>query len=97
MNWTFDIYLNMRLLCILFYCCDLFLFLVEHLQSTYLLAKLFTLSCRVCLYSETLMRVDDLDATVKMLLYTDETYTSAIVSAPVIELREKVSNSLVIG
>lgn len=42
------------------------------------------------------MRVDDLDATVKMLLYTDETYTNAIVSSPVIELREKVGN-LVIG
>lgn len=43
------------------------------------------------------MRVDDLDATVKMLLYTDETYSNAIVSAPVIELREMVSNHVVIS
>lgn len=50
-----------------------------------------------CVNSETLMRVDDLDATVKMLLYTDETYTNAIVSSPVIELREKVGNVLIGG
>lgn len=47
--------------------------------------------------SETLMRVHDLDATVKMLLYTDETYTNAIVSAPVIELRQKASNHVATG
>ncbi|XP_070687464.1 zona pellucida glycoprotein d [Pempheris klunzingeri] len=40
--------------------------------------------------TETVMRVDDLDATIQMLLYTDESYTNAYTSAPAIELRDKV-------
>ncbi|KAM8860790.1 zona pellucida glycoprotein d [Synchiropus picturatus] len=40
--------------------------------------------------SETVMRVDDLDATIQMMLFTDETYSSAFTSAPTIELRDKV-------
>lgn len=40
--------------------------------------------------SETVMRVDELDATIQMMLYTDHTYTKAFSSAPTIELRDKV-------
>ncbi|XP_044049029.1 zona pellucida glycoprotein d [Siniperca chuatsi] len=40
--------------------------------------------------TETVMRVDDLDATIKMMLYTDHSYTKAYSSAPTIELRDKV-------
>ncbi|KAM9807761.1 zona pellucida glycoprotein d [Neosynchiropus ocellatus] len=40
--------------------------------------------------SETVMRVDELDATIQMMLFTDETYLSAFTSAPTIELRDKV-------
>ncbi|XP_071771042.2 zona pellucida glycoprotein d [Centroberyx gerrardi] len=40
--------------------------------------------------SETVMRVDELDATVQMMLYTDHTYTEAYSRAPTIELRDKV-------
>ncbi|XP_041650650.1 zona pellucida glycoprotein d [Cheilinus undulatus] len=40
--------------------------------------------------SETVMRVDDLDATVQLMLYTDSSYTKAYSSAPTIELRDKV-------
>uniref|UniRef100_A0A665TC17 Uromodulin-like n=1 Tax=Echeneis naucrates TaxID=173247 RepID=A0A665TC17_ECHNA len=40
--------------------------------------------------SETVMRVDELDATIRMMLYTDHTYTKAFSSAPTIELRDKV-------
>lgn len=79
-----------------------FILLIKRLQSIYLLrvsreeirfwhiSKL-SLTGLICVYSETLMRVHDLDATVKMLLYTDETYTNPIVASPVIELGEKVS------
>lgn len=45
--------------------------------------------------SETVMRVDDLDATIQMMLYTDHTYTKAYTSAPSIELRDKVGQLLV--
>lgn len=41
------------------------------------------------------MRVDDLDATIQMMLYTDHTYTKAYTSAPSIELRDKVGQLLV--
>ncbi|XP_034540893.1 zona pellucida glycoprotein d isoform X2 [Notolabrus celidotus] len=40
--------------------------------------------------TETVMRVDDLDATVQLMLYTDRSYTKAYSSAPTIELRDKV-------
>lgn len=40
--------------------------------------------------SETVMRVDDLDAEIQMMLYTDSTYTEAYSSAPTIELRNMV-------
>uniref|UniRef100_A0A3B4VH35 Zona pellucida glycoprotein d n=1 Tax=Seriola dumerili TaxID=41447 RepID=A0A3B4VH35_SERDU len=40
--------------------------------------------------SEKVMRVDELDATIQMMLYTDHTYTKAFSSAPTIELRDKV-------
>ncbi|KAM9351944.1 zona pellucida glycoprotein d [Symphorus nematophorus] len=40
--------------------------------------------------SETVMRVDELDATIQMMLYTDHSYTKAYSSAPTIELRDKV-------
>ncbi|XP_070828932.1 zona pellucida glycoprotein d isoform X2 [Chaetodon trifascialis] len=40
--------------------------------------------------SETVMRVDELDATIQMMLYTDQSYTQAYTSAPTIELRDKV-------
>lgn len=43
------------------------------------------------------MRVDDLDATIQMMLYTDHTYTKAYTSAPSIELRDKVGQLLVTG
>lgn len=36
------------------------------------------------------MRVEDLDATIKMMLYTDSSYTEAYTSAPTIELKDKV-------
>ncbi|XP_074521179.1 uromodulin-like isoform X1 [Halichoeres trimaculatus] len=40
--------------------------------------------------TETVMRVDDLDARVQLILYTDHSYTKAYSSAPAIELRDKV-------
>uniref|UniRef100_A0A3B5A6M4 Uromodulin-like n=1 Tax=Stegastes partitus TaxID=144197 RepID=A0A3B5A6M4_9TELE len=40
--------------------------------------------------SEMVMRVDELDATIQMVLYKDDTYTKAYTSAPTIELRDKV-------
>ncbi|XP_058502104.1 zona pellucida glycoprotein d [Solea solea] len=40
--------------------------------------------------TEMVVRVDELDATIQMLLYTDHTYTQAFVSAPTIELRDEV-------
>lgn len=36
------------------------------------------------------MRVDELDAMIEMMLYTDHTYSKAYSSAPTIELRDKV-------
>lgn len=47
--------------------------------------------------SETVMRVDDLDATIQMMLYIDHTYTKAYTRAPSIELRDKVGQLLVTG
>uniref|UniRef100_A0A672I816 Matrix metallopeptidase 15a n=1 Tax=Salarias fasciatus TaxID=181472 RepID=A0A672I816_SALFA len=40
--------------------------------------------------SETVMHVDELDATIQMLLYTDKTFARAYSSLPSIELRDKV-------
>ncbi|XP_049928595.1 zona pellucida glycoprotein d [Epinephelus moara] len=40
--------------------------------------------------TETVMRVDELDATIQMMLYTDQSYSEAYSSAPTIELRDKV-------
>lgn len=40
--------------------------------------------------SETMVRVDDLDAVIQMKLYTDHTYSEAYRSSPSIELRSKV-------
>lgn len=37
------------------------------------------------------MRVEELDATIRMMLYTDHTYANPYTSAPTIELRDKVS------
>ncbi|XP_036400086.1 zona pellucida glycoprotein d [Megalops cyprinoides] len=42
------------------------------------------------LSSEVLMWVNEVEATVEMLLYTDETYSEAFSSAPVLHLRDKV-------
>lgn len=41
------------------------------------------------------MRVDELDATIQMMLYTDHTYTKVYSSAPTIELRNKVGQGSV--
>ncbi|XP_005935846.1 zona pellucida glycoprotein d [Haplochromis burtoni] len=40
--------------------------------------------------SETVMRVDELEAKIRMMLYTDHTYTKPYTSSPTIELRDKV-------
>ncbi|XP_047452211.1 zona pellucida glycoprotein d [Mugil cephalus] len=40
--------------------------------------------------SETVMRVEELDATIQMMLYTNHTYAKAYTSAPTIELGDKV-------
>ncbi|CAG5958397.1 unnamed protein product [Menidia menidia] len=40
--------------------------------------------------SEMVMQVDEMEATVQMVLYSDHTYTKAHTSAPTIELRDKV-------
>uniref|UniRef100_A0A3Q0R370 Zona pellucida glycoprotein d n=1 Tax=Amphilophus citrinellus TaxID=61819 RepID=A0A3Q0R370_AMPCI len=40
--------------------------------------------------SETVMRVDELEAKIRMMLYMDHTYTKPYTSAPTIELRDKV-------
>ncbi|XP_042352507.1 zona pellucida glycoprotein d [Plectropomus leopardus] len=40
--------------------------------------------------TEAVMRVDDLDATIQMMLFTDRSYSKAYTSAPTIELRDKV-------
>ncbi|XP_034443611.1 zona pellucida glycoprotein d isoform X1 [Hippoglossus hippoglossus] len=40
--------------------------------------------------SEMVIRADELDAVIQMMLYTDHTYTKAFTSAPTIELRDKV-------
>ncbi|XP_047240661.1 zona pellucida glycoprotein d [Girardinichthys multiradiatus] len=42
------------------------------------------------LSSETVMQVDEMDATIHMLLYADHAFTKAYTSAPTIELRDKV-------
>ncbi|XP_028306665.1 zona pellucida glycoprotein d [Gouania willdenowi] len=42
------------------------------------------------LSSETVMHVDELDATIQMSLYTDNTYTKVHTTTPSIELRDKV-------
>ncbi|CAN9498701.1 unnamed protein product [Ophioblennius macclurei] len=42
------------------------------------------------LSSETVMHVDELDATIQMMLYTDRTYARPFSSSPSIELRDKV-------
>lgn len=44
--------------------------------------------------SETMVRVDDLDAAIEMTLYTDHSYSSPYQSAPSIELRSKVRQCL---
>ncbi|XP_068594987.1 zona pellucida glycoprotein d [Brachionichthys hirsutus] len=41
-------------------------------------------------FSETVLQIDELEATIQMILYTDESYTEAYSSAPSIELRNKV-------
>uniref|UniRef100_A0A8D0CYB3 Zona pellucida glycoprotein d n=2 Tax=Sander lucioperca TaxID=283035 RepID=A0A8D0CYB3_SANLU len=40
--------------------------------------------------SETVIHVDEVDATIQMMLYTDDSYSKAHSSAPTIELRDKV-------
>ncbi|RVE72344.1 hypothetical protein OJAV_G00060990 [Oryzias javanicus] len=40
--------------------------------------------------SEMVMHVDEMDATIQMMLYSDHTYTEAFTVSPTIELREKV-------
>ncbi|KAM9854307.1 zona pellucida glycoprotein d [Aulostomus maculatus] len=40
--------------------------------------------------SEMVIKMQELDATIQMMLYTDDTYTEAYKSAPTIELRDKV-------
>lgn len=44
----------------------------------------------LCAASETVLRVDELDATIQMMLYTNHTYLQVYSSAPSIELRHKV-------
>lgn len=39
------------------------------------------------------MHVDEMDATIQMMLYSDHTYTEAYAVSPTIELREKVSDA----
>lgn len=46
------------------------------------------------LCSEKVMRVNELDATIQMLLYTDASYTKAFSSAPTIHLRDKVAMNI---
>ncbi|XP_072291144.1 zona pellucida glycoprotein d [Eucyclogobius newberryi] len=41
-------------------------------------------------FSETVVRVDELDATIQMMLYTDHSYSTAYSRAPTIELGDKV-------
>lgn len=56
---------------------------------------------KMCLFflanSETVMRMDELDATIQMMLYTDGTYTKAYSRAPTIELRDKVGQCALTG
>lgn len=40
--------------------------------------------------SETVIRVDEHDARIQMMLYTDHSYTKAFSSTPIIELGDKV-------
>lgn len=40
--------------------------------------------------SETVMRIDELDATIQMMLFTDHSYTKPYNAAPTIELGHKV-------
>ncbi|XP_013889501.1 zona pellucida glycoprotein d [Austrofundulus limnaeus] len=40
--------------------------------------------------SETMMQINEMDATIRMLLYSDETYLKAYMVTPTIELRDKV-------
>ncbi|XP_077425009.1 zona pellucida glycoprotein d isoform X3 [Vanacampus margaritifer] len=40
--------------------------------------------------SEAMVRVDELEATIQMMLYTDHSYTTAFSSAPTVELGDKV-------
>ncbi|XP_064193416.1 zona pellucida glycoprotein d isoform X1 [Anguilla rostrata] len=40
--------------------------------------------------SEAVMRINELDATVEMVLYKDKTYTEALAKSPVLQLRDKV-------
>lgn len=42
--------------------------------------------------SEAVMRVDELDAKIQMMLYKDQSYTVAYSGAPTIELRDKVGH-----
>lgn len=44
----------------------------------------------LCTNSEMVMHVDDLDATIQMMLYMDRSYTKVYSSAPTLELRDKV-------
>ncbi|KAK5928431.1 hypothetical protein CgunFtcFv8_013496 [Champsocephalus gunnari] len=44
----------------------------------------------VPLSSEAVIRVDELDATIELMLYTDQSYSKAYSSSPTIELRDKV-------
>lgn len=39
------------------------------------------------------MQMDELDATIQMMLYTDQSYTEAYAAAPTIELRDKVGQA----
>lgn len=41
-------------------------------------------------FSETVMRMGELDAKVEMALFTDHTYTEAFQSSPLIHLRDRV-------
>lgn len=39
------------------------------------------------------MHLDELDANIQMMLYTDQSYSKAYSSAPTIGLRDKVANN----
>lgn len=65
-------------------------FYLTFLKSLEYRTNIIPVVSSVVVASETMVRVDDLDAEIQMMLYTDHTYSEAYRSAPSIELRSKV-------